>query len=155
MAITVLSIPITDDRGKTQRMHVNFDDSVTLAQVTAFSDAFLADLDAAIGGVIGDPTVTFEIAVPGGLNNTPTADHWTTRGALMSFVADSTRYRHSVYVPTLLNALITAGQIETADPLFTAVRDFYLAGDAIILPTDRYGNDLIALDNATFRTHTK
>lgn len=152
MAITTLSVPITDDRGKVKRIPVHFADTVTLAQVTAYSDAFLADLDDAVGGVIGNPSVEFEIAVPGGLKATAIADHWTARGALMSFAAAGTRYNHSVYVPTLLGALITAGQIETADPLFTAVRDFFLAGDGTIAPTDKYENDLTALDAATFRT---
>lgn len=146
--VTTLSIPVIDDAGKIKRIPIHFPATVTLAQVQAYSDAFLAAADDVLGGIFSAPSVQFELTLPGGLDVAPVADHFNRQGALLGFGAANTNYAHSIYLPSFLDALIASGQISTGDALFVAVRDLLVTGDGTITPSDKNGNDLDTFQTA-------
>jgi len=140
--VNTLSIPITDDAGETRRLVIHTPAAATLAQIQTFWDLAAVELDALTAGIISAPDVTLALTNVGGLKVTAVADHFNRQGALIGFGAANTNYRWSQYVPSLRDTLITAGVVTTGVAGFTDWRDRMLSGDAVVLPTNRMGDDL-------------
>lgn len=151
MADTLLSFGVIDDAGATKRVPVFLPASMTLAQITGFSDLFAALLNDAIDGVIQDVQVTFNIAVPGGLRTTPVADSTVRRGADLTF-SNASRYKWPLYVPAWSLTLITGGDIDIADPnasdLISAYVDGLTFSSVLYQPLNGSAFDLTALSKS-------
>lgn len=147
--VNTISIPITDDAGASRRMVYHTPAAATLAQIQTMWDLAAVELDALTGGIISAPDVTLALTNPGGLKVTALLDHFNRQGALISFGAADTNYSWSQFVPSLRDTLITAGAIEVGLSGFTDWRDRMLSGDAVVLPTNPYGDDIDTFQAAT------
>lgn len=140
--INTVSIPIADDAGNTRRVVFHTPAAATLAQIQTMWDLAAVELDALTGGIISAPDVTLALTNPGGLKVTALLDHFNRQGVNIGFGAANTNYRWSQYVPALRDTLITAGGVEVDLAGYTDWRDRMLSGDAVVLPTNRNGDDL-------------
>lgn len=140
--INTISIPISDDAGDTRRVVFHTPASDTLAEIQTMWNLAAPELDALTGGIISAPDVTLALTNPGGLKVTALLDHFNRQGVNIGFGAADTNYRWGQYIPSLRDTLITAGQVEVDLSGFTDWRDRMLSGDAVVLPTNEYGDDL-------------
>ncbi len=140
--INTISIPILDDAGNSRRMVVHTPVAATVAQIQTFWDLAAVELDVLTGGIIGAPDLTLALTNPGGLKVTAVDDTFNRQGALIGFGAADTNYRWSQYLPALSDAFISVGQVSVGLAGFTDWRDRMLSGDAVVLPTNRNGDDL-------------
>lgn len=140
--INTISIPVADDAGATRRVTFHTPAAATLAQIQTMWDLAAPELDALTGGIISAPDVTLALTNPGGLKVTALLDHFNRQGCNIGFGAADTNFRWSQYIPALRDTLITAGQVEVDLSGFTDWRDRMLSGDAVVLPTNRSGDDL-------------
>ncbi len=140
--INTVSIPIADDAGATRRVVFHTPAAATLAQIQTMWDLAAPELDALTGGIISAPDITLALTNPGGLKTTALLDHFNRQGCNIGFGAANTNYRWSQYIPALRDTLITGGGVEIDLAGFTDWRDRMLSGDAVVLPTNRNGDDL-------------
>jgi hypothetical protein len=80
-------------------------DGLTLAQVQAYADAILPEIDALTDGTIEEVSVTFQLTLPGGLAATPAVGALNERGGLISFETTGPR-RDSVRIPAMSRDLM-------------------------------------------------
>lgn len=141
--INTLSVPILDDKGDTTRVPIHFPAAATVAQIQAFWDTVILELDVVTAGVIGVAQLTVNLSNAGSPKTGALLDHFNNMAWRAGYVAADTTYRHTQYVPSLRNTLIVAGEpfLDTGNPL-EAWRDRMLAGDGVIFPTNKYGDDL-------------
>lgn len=153
--VDTLSIPIIDDAGRSSRVLVHGASGYTVAQWQAYSNAFVTELDAVVGGVISGPEITLTLSLPGGLKVSPVADHLNSRGALCNYDPALTNYTWSQYLPSFLHSLIDGGTPNVLHADFTAYRDMIVVGDGTVVPTDKYANDISGFVGATLKSRKR
>jgi len=145
MGVHVVSIGVTDDGGKTATVAgITVPDSVTIAQLQTWLDAFLADLDVLTAAKITRAGVNLGLTLPAGLKATATLDRPVNNGANMSFSAAGTSYRHTVWIPAIDQGLVTGQVLQTGDALFSDFKTMMVTGDGTVAPCDKFENDLTA-----------
>jgi len=141
--VNLVSFQITDFAGKVKAMPIYFPATATLTELAEFVTDFSPLLDDVIDGKITSAEITIQAALPGGLKADAVDGNRVREGALLSYVAADTNYRHSVFVPSWENAGFAGDTVlETGD--YAAVEDALVAGavDDAPFPSDRYANDL-------------
>lgn len=137
----LVSFGITDDAGKRKTWACPIPSGFTDAQIQAWINDVAAKLDAVMGGVIADVSVSKAFTLPGGLKSSADASSEVRQGALVSFGAAGTDYRFSHFIPTWDEAGYTADTVITTGAygtFLTALTD----GNGTIAPCDKYENDL-------------
>lgn len=145
MGVHVVSVQVTDDGGKSATViGLYVPDTVTIAQLQAWLNIFLPDLDVITAGKITRAGVNLGLTLPGGLKATAVNDRPVNNGANMSFSAAGTSYRSTVWIPAIDQGLVTGQVLQTGDALFTDFKTDLVTGDGTVAPTDKFGNDLTA-----------
>lgn len=141
--VNLISFQITDFAGKTASMPIYFPATATMADLLEFVTDFSPLLDAVIDGKITSSSITIQAVLPGGLKADAIDGNRVREGALLSYVAAATSYRHSVYVPSWENAGFAADVVLDTGA-YASVEDALVAGavDDAPFPSDRYANDL-------------
>lgn len=151
--VDFISLSIVDGSGDVKALPIYFPAGMTLANVQAGASALATALNDAIDGKIAAITYTKNLTVPGGLNAGGAGD--IQRGALLSFNAANTVYKHGMFVPTVKDSLFTGDTpITDTGALATFISDVIAGmgtGGSELIPSDRYANDLTALASATKR----
>lgn len=151
--VDFISISIVDGSGDVKALPIYFPAGMTLANVQAGASAIATSLNAAIDGKITAITYTKNLTVPGGLNAGGAGD--IQRGALLSFIAANTVYKHGMFVPTVKDSLFTGdapvtdnGELAT---FIEAITTGAGTGGNELIPSDKYANDLTTLASASKR----
>lgn len=143
--VHLLSVRVLDEDGTVGNVNVFLPATNTLAEVQAFADAFISDLDAITAAKIDAATVALALTLPGALKANAIAGHPIQWGSNWSFDAANTPYRWTMHVPAVDHGIVVGDSIDTT-PVF--VQDFLntmITGVAAAAPTDRGGLDLTAL----------
>ena len=143
MALTnILSIAIEDDNGGRKTVPIYFPAGPTLAEVQGAADEIVPLLAALIDGAIVAVSATFNLTVTGA-PYTPSASQ-VERGALLSFVATGTPYKHGMFIPAAKDSVFADDAVIDAAPVssFTDVIGSGFGAGDVLDPSDRYGNDL-------------
>lgn len=151
--VDFISISIVDGSGDVKALPIYFPAGMTLANVQAGASALATALNDAIDGKIAAITYTKNLTVPGGLNAGGGGD--IQRGALLSFNAENTVYKHGMFVPTVKDSLFTGDTpITDTGALATFISDVIAGmgtGGSELIPSDKYANDLTTLASASKR----
>lgn len=119
--------------------------ATTLVQAQGFMTGFLPLVDAIIGGVIQDASVTFPLTMPGGLKTTPDAGATVHRGGLFGYDNPSP-YKWSQYVGSLTPSLLIGKDVNVGDTdvaaYITAMESGITVSGTPIQPTNQYDDDL-------------
>lgn len=109
MAIAEFTVILEDAKGDTSSHNVKADRASgwTLAQAQSWIDAYLADLDDALGSKINEVTVKLPLTLVGGLKATAVAGSLNGVGASVQF-RTSEDLKQSVRFPGILQTLINA-----------------------------------------------
>ena len=152
MAVDIISYALEDFTGKRFNMRVFVDAGGTLAELQAYSNALIADIDAVTACRVVQASVQKGLTLPGTLKADATDDMFGQLGANLSFTATGTAYRHTVRVPGVDESLVEGELIDVDDALVVALRTEILSGDGTLEASDAYGNDLLAFieGKATF-----
>jgi hypothetical protein len=144
-APVLVSFGIIGASGAAKRIPVYLESAADEAAI-AEAVADLAPLiDAATAGKLTDVLVTKPYALPGGLKASAVAGSHAREGANLSFDAEDTNYRYTVYIPTWKEAGFAGDTVVNADEyaaLITALHGAYDTGEIEL--TDDYGNDLLS-----------
>jgi len=156
MAIAIVSIQLQDADGDTKSIPVHLPrGTLTLANFQAFATAFAPLLDAVTAAKINEMTITLPLTLPAGLKTDAVADSEVERGALFNCEAANTTYSHGVFIPAWKSALFTGDEVDLAGTGVAAFRDAFVTGltdgATPLPPSDKYENDLTALNKATKR----
>jgi len=154
----MLSYRIRDDSSVVANKSIFFifADTVTLAGVQAFANAYAALLDAITEGVIVKQV--FRAILPtSGLKDTPVADSDVEETLLTSYEQATSPYTWGDDVPAIIQAAIVNGRVDLTNADVAAYTAFLVAAHSGIANTSSDYIDLIALDSgqATFRKHRK
>jgi hypothetical protein len=141
-AVNLLTFSILDERGTRGQVNIFVPTGLTLAQYEAFVTAAAPDVDAMTGGKVMSAALTLDIALPAGLKANPIADQFMEQGVNFPFSCNGTGYRHTVRVPAFRDTLITDGAVDVAAQSVIDWIATLTAGDAVVLPCDKYGNDI-------------
>lgn len=144
-----VSIRVTDAKAKSVRTHVYSQTGGTLAELQAFVDANLPLLDTIIEPQITAVTFTRSLVLPAGLKAAPVADSDVEEGANMAFDVAATNYNHGVRIPGLLQSLFAGEAVDIADVDVIAWANSIINGTAGVVPSDRYGGDIVGLLSGT------
>jgi len=140
-----ISIKITDAKNKSKRSHVYAQTGGTLIELQNFVDANAPLIDAIIEGQITAITFTRALVIPGGLKGAPVANCDVEEGANMLFDVAATNYNHGIRLPSLLQTLFTGEEVDITDLDVIAWSNNIINGVAGVVPSDRYGGDVIGL----------
>jgi len=140
-----LSFKITDAKAKSKRTHVYAQTGGTLVELQTFVDANAPLLDVIIEGQITAISFTRQLVIPGGLKGAPLANCDVEEGANMLFDVSATNYNHGIRLPSLLQTLFTGEEVDIADLDLIAWSNNIINGTAGVVPSDRYGGDVIGL----------
>lgn len=153
-AVDLISYTIVDAAGTRSQAHVYAPSGGTVAQLQALSDEVAAAMDDIIAGQIVAANLNLALTLPAGIKLAALAGHYVQMGANFGFNALGTAYRHSIRVPTILEALVVGDEVDmTAADVVTFV-DKIVDPAATTKPSDRHGADLTGVINApvTFRS---
>lgn len=140
-----ISIKVTDAKNKSKRTHVYAQTGGTLVELQAFVDANAPLLDTIIEGQITAISFTRQLIIPGALKGAPLANCDVEEGANMLFDVAATNYNHGIRLPSLLQTLFTGETVDIADLDVIAWSNNIINGTAGVVPSDRYGGDVIGL----------
>lgn len=135
--VDVLSFQITDYAGDVKTAPVYVPSGGTLADLQALADVLGPEIDAAIDGKLTGISVTVNLPVNGTIKGSPVTGNTVHEGALLSFSADTTDYRHSMFIPSWENAGFSGNAALNTGVYATLITD-------ILTAADKYGNDLVA-----------
>jgi len=145
MALThLVSIKVEDYSGQSGTVTFHLDATLTVAQVQSVVDQAAADLDAVSGAKITGASVSLALTLPGGLKATATTNADFERGINWRADAADTDYSYTVRTPAALAANVN-GEAVIEDTNSANWESFLLGGDTVNAPTDKYGNDLVAI----------
>jgi hypothetical protein len=132
------------------------EDTVTIANVQAFSDAYTALLDTLTEGEIIQATVRVILTLTG-LKGAPVADSDVQETLLTSYIQSGTFSKWGDDIPAEIDALIVNGRVDLTNALLVAYAAFLVAAHSGFTPASRYGHPLVALYSGTetFRTLRK
>lgn len=143
----LISFGIEDADGHSKRfpfyMSASADDTDIAAAVAAIAPA----LDAVIDGKITDCRLTKSLSLPGGLKASAVAGCDVEKGANLSFNAQDTNKRYTVFVPTWEDAGLTGDAVKT-DGVYATFQAAIIAGNG----TDKPGTDTNANALLTYVT---
>lgn len=144
MAVSLISVPITDVGGRRWTINYFLQGTNTIAAITDRMDEILPELDNVTGGVIGVPTVQLPLATTFTGKATATAGSVGYEGLNFVFGVNGSTYSYTQRVPAVLPAFLPAyGSPETAN---TALEDYatLMVTPGVGLPsfTDEYENTL-------------
>ena len=142
--VHVVSVGVLDDGGNAGSIPFYVPSTATIAQVQAWLDAMLPNLDTVTGAKINRASVSLALDVVAGLKATAIVDHPLQYGGLFSFSADGTPYRQSVYVPAIDQGIVTGEEVDTSPQFVVDWLADLVTGDGTVAPSDKYGNDLTA-----------
>lgn len=140
-----ISIALTDAKGTTRRTHVYAATGGTLIQIQGFVDANVPLLDAITEAQVTDISFTRTLVIPGGLKGAAVADCDAEEGANMLFDVAATPYNHSIRIPAILQTLLTGYEVSIVDLDVVAWATSLVNGTAGVVPSDRYGGDILGL----------
>lgn len=151
--VNLISVRIIDDGGKVGTCVIPVPAASTVAQMQAYVNTMLPNLDTVTGGKIDAVSVSLALELPGGLKANANVDSPINWGINFAFDAANTPYSHTIRVPALDVGLVTAGVLDISPAFVQNWIGNIVTGDGTVAPTDRYGNDLTALLAAadTFR----
>lgn len=151
--VNLISVRLVDDAGAVGNVVVPVPAAATLAQMQAYVNTMLPNLDTVTGAKIDRAGVSVSLNLPGGLKAAAIADHPIQWGINFSFDAADTPYAYTIRVPALDQGLVTDGNLDISPAFVQNWIGDIVTGDGTVAPTDRYGNDLTALLAAadTFR----
>lgn len=144
-----LSLSFADGGPRQQSSIVNVPSTMTLAQVNAWFDLFIALVDAISESQIVDANMNLKHTLPGGLKAGPASGAENEVGALLRFSAANTNRSYSYRIPGFARGLFAGEEVDTEDGLVDAVVDALVigldGGAGLVGATDPYMNDLVAL----------
>ena len=143
--VDFITISLIDHKGKTASVQVFMPTGLTLAEIDALSDDICTNLDAIVGATINGAAVSKQLTLPAGLKGVAAANVDIEMGANFGFDAADTIYKHTIRVPSISPTKIVGDNVTLTDPIVQAFPDGITAGVAGALPSDRYGNDLVAI----------
>lgn len=149
----LMSIPITDAKGRQERVSLFFDDSEELADMQGYYASFAAALDAVTEGVVGNASITFTVAAPGGLKSSAVANSDVNEGGNLAFNTTG-RYKFSFRVPAMLQSKFSGDSVQISDSgSVEALIAALVTGYSGVAPTDPQGVDItgISTGKKTFR----
>lgn len=126
--------------------------TLTLAQITEYAQEQATNTDACIEGQITEVRVVLDVALPGGLKGAPVALSNVQEGALFSFQAADTKYKHGIRLPSFKQAYFTGKEVDQTEPdvagWLTGVITGLDASGTNVPACDNYGNDLTSVAKA-------
>lgn len=141
------SVRVDDAAGRSRRHTVNLPSTMSIANVTTFSDAYLVLLDAIMDGLVTEATVKLPVALVGGLKGAAIANGDVRIGALFSLINPSGKLK-DVWVPNFTPSKFTGDLVNQAATGLAAYIAGLVSGAGGFSPTNGYGDDLTALDHA-------
>lgn len=149
MALVHVGVKMLDDDGDTSTFAVKVPlGALTLAQITGFAQAWATEIDDMTDGKITGLSVIIGVTLPGGLKADPVQYSEVQKGALLSFSAAGTAYRHSIRIPAVTPSKFTGNVLNSADAdvaaVITIMEDGVDIGGVDVLPCDKYENDIVA-----------
>jgi len=152
MAVSRVNIYWVDSENDNDRENtpVWFEDTVTQAQIQAWLDLNLIELDQCTGSYVNEITVELALTIPAALKDAPTALYYNERGGLISFSTTGNN-PDSFRIPAIL-ATIMGGdsfnpEVDPTDDWVTALTTETTAADIQPVTSDgfqfvaaRYGN---------------
>jgi len=135
----------------TEVIHVP-DGSATLTELETFGQMSADLLDAVSDASIDRITLTVSIPLSGNGKVSPVANSEVQKGGLMGFSVNGSNYRHSLRIPAFTPALFSGNSINTGDTdvaaFITAMQTGVDVGGKILVPCDKYENDIVSLISA-------
>jgi hypothetical protein len=118
---------------------------LSLANVQAYADAILPEIDAVTGSKITEATITFTLTLVGGLKAAPVASIKNERGGLISFTTAGPRH-DSVRIPGILETVMPGASFDVEGaPVGTLVTRLLTSSTAAnIRPLSSAGYNLTA-----------
>lgn len=123
--------------------------SLTLADITAYHDAYLTALDAVTDGKIIGSSITLTPDLPSGLKSSAVANSDVQEGGLLGWSVDNTQYKDSFRVPAFLTAAFSGKSIDLANTYVVALKNLLLGVTQVnsksIVASDKDSNEYNAL----------
>jgi hypothetical protein len=155
MAAYSVQISWRDGRGKTavQRIHVPSDS--TIAEIEAWFDAAIVELDPITDAVCDAASVSIDLSLPGELTTTPGADSKVENGALFIFGCAG-GYFTRTRVPAIKNTIMVdnSTSVDTSNEDVAAWLTLMITGDGTVLPCDAREADITSLVSAKFSSQS-
>lgn len=149
---------IKDSEGVTvaKELYFTFDDTHTMADITAFSNAYLAVLDPLTEGEIVQQVFRIQLGFSG-LKSAPLADSDVQETLLTSYVQNGSFSHWGDDVPAEIDAVIVNGRVDLTNAVLVAYSGFLTAAHSGFQAAGRIGNALVALYSGTetFRKRRK
>jgi len=142
--VDIISVKIVDENGKSGNCVYYIPTGQALADILLQAQAFMTVLDAITGGVIQEANVTLGLTLPGGLKSTATASHDINKGANIGFDVANTPYRTNIRVPAIAESIVTGEEVNITSGAGLAFVSQVISGVSPVLPSDKYGNDVVA-----------
>jgi hypothetical protein len=154
----LFSTRVIDAEGITvaKELPFTFDDSATLANIKAFSDAYLAVLDPMTEGAITQQVFRIVLSTSG-LKGAPIADSDVQETLLTSYIQNGVFSKWGDDIPAYIDAINVNGRINLANATLVSYAGFLTAAHAGFQAAGRTGNALVALYSGveTFRKRRK
>lgn len=153
MALRHFGISILDADGDVSSMEIKtVAGAETLAQLTQYAQDMAVLIEPLTDGAITEIRLVVAIPLPGGLTAIPVANCEVQKGALFTFTASGTAYKHSIRIPAFVPAKFSGKNVNSADADVIVFQTAMLAGlnigGTVIQPSDKYENDLLAVSSA-------
>ena len=151
--VDLITFQVQDAASKIAQVHVYVPAGETVTDLQALVTAIAPVLDAITGAKLTEVSVRLALTLPGGLKADATAGHYVNLGANFAFDAADTEFRHTIRVPGILESMLSGDTVVMSATEVKAFTDAIEDGTALVDPSDRYGNDLVAVmpSMATFR----
>lgn len=142
-----------DADGDTSTFAVKIPDATyTLANLAEFAKEFGDLINAVTDAVIVDVRLVASFPVDENWRTLPVQDCEVQKGALFAFQAADTEFRHSIRIPGFRPSKFAGNSVNTGDADVIALKNALISGlDAsgvVVLPSDKYGNDLVSMISA-------
>ena len=144
----IIQVDFVDAKNKTSFTRIRVPTGFTIAQYTTFAEDVCQAISDISGCVITGASIGLNLTMTG-LATTVTAGADIAVKAFFKFRSAVAGFFAKMALPTFdEETLVLAGtdQIDTADTAVAAYIALVETGDGTILPCDKYGNDLTALD---------
>lgn len=160
MSLFVVGVTLLDADGNNKQVDVKVPSGVlTKAEIELFAQYFAEKVDAASEAKVTGLRVTWELTPTGVIKPNPVAGSNVQEAALWTFDAAGTPYAYSVSFPAWLQAAFTGKEVNqihgAAAALKTLMLDGYNAAGTMVIPSDKYENDLTSVISAVKRFRRK
>lgn len=122
MAYNVVTFRMQDAEANTTdaTVPVYLPTGFTLAQIQAWVDAFIAQLDAATASMISEVTVALQLTLAGGIKTEPEAGAYNERGGLITFATSGPR-ASSFRIPAIKTSIMPGDSFSLANTTIAAL----------------------------------